>query len=130
MLRCLLHCVLALALALAGVGNAVASVSMLSMDAAPLADAHAMHEPATAPHAGHAAAPDMRNEHSDCGTDCCAEDDADGCHCSAMHLVQDIALPVALPSLQRPHLPLASRPAYGHPAPLLRDNIRPPIGQA
>ena len=127
MLRRLLHCMLALALAFAGAGNAAASVSMLVMPAAPSADAHAMHDAAGDPQPRHAGANEP-GDHADCGSACCK--DASTCHCPDAQLAQDIALPAALPKPHKAGIAAVSEPAYGHPAPSLRDDIRPPIGQA
>ena len=128
MLRHLLHWMLALTLAVAGVGNAAASVAMLESDSGGSVDAHAMHGDATAAHGEHADTTDARAGHADCGSDCCIG--ADTCQCPCVHLAQDIAFPIELPARVLTRLPAASAPAYGHPAPALRGDIRPPIGQA
>ena len=128
MLRQLLHCMLALALAVAGIGNAGASGAMLPSDSGGSVDAHAMHSDATAVHGDRAETTDAPAAHADCGSDCCIG--ADTCQCPCVHLVQDIAFPIELPARVLTRLPAASAPDCGHPAPTLRDDIRPPIGPA
>ena len=141
MLRCILHWLLVIALALAGVGNAAASVAMGAMHARGPAATVPADVPSADPHAHaapHAAAdahmevgipdPGAKGTH-DCDGNCCT--DAGGCACPCLHLVQDVAfVPLVLGAARLAQAPGGSVPVQGLPAPVLREDIRPPIDPA
>lgn len=126
MLRRLCHWMLVLSLVLSGIGSAMASVAVHAM---PSQDAVPMQADAPSHHADHGTpAADAATPDAGCDDDCC---DGPGlCLCPCQYLVQDTTFAPMLVAVRLPQAPAFSRPLPGRPAPALREDTRPPIGQA